>query len=176
MLRAYELRPDALPNMAYLALHYVMLDKPMEARRYIDQALARDSAFFMTHWALGRLHLAAGDYDAALREFSRPGTDLGGVGQPAFVGYTLARAGRATEAHALLDRLFEQRKSGGFVAPSDIAIIYIGLGDHERALHWLEQLVRHRGQRIFLKADPIFDPVRAHPRFKRLLRDLNIPA
>ena len=175
MLRAYELRPDATPNIAYLGFRYVMLGKPAEARRYIDQALARDSSFFMTHWALGRLHLAAGDYDAALQEFARPGTDLGGIGQQALVGYTLARAGRAAEARAVLDGMLEQRRSGGFVAPSDIAIVYIGLDDHDRALHWLEQLVDVRGHRIFLKADPIFGPLSAHPRFQRLLTALNLP-
>lgn len=175
MVRAYELRPDAVPNVAFLAARYAMLDRPVEARRYIDQALALDSSFFMTYWALGRLHLAAGDYDAALRAFSRPGTDLNGIGQQAFVGYTLARAGRAREAHAVIDGLLEKRKHGGFVAPSDVAIIYLGLGDHERALDWLERLVDVRGQRIFLKADPIFDPVRTHPRFQKLLGALNLP-
>jgi DNA-binding SARP family transcriptional activator len=176
MVRAYELRPDAAPNIAFLAVRYVMLNRPAEARRYIDQALAIDSSFFMTRWVLGRLHLAAGDYDDALREFARPGTDLGGIGQQAFIGYTLARAGRADEAHAVIDGLMEKRNKGGFVAPSDVAIIYLGLGDHERALDWLEQLVEQRGQRIFLKADPIFDPVRTHPRFQKLLSALNLPA
>jgi Tfp pilus assembly protein PilF len=175
MLRAYELRPDATPNIAYLAFRYVLLDRPAQAQRYIDQALARDSSFFMTHWVLGRLHLAAGEYDAALREFSRPGTDLGGAGQQALVGYTLARAGRAAEARAVLDGLLEQRRSGGYVAPSDIAIIYVGLGDRENALSWLEQLVRQRGQRVFLKGDPIFDPLRDDRRFQRLLTALNLP-
>jgi DNA-binding SARP family transcriptional activator/Tfp pilus assembly protein PilF len=174
MLRAYELRPDAPANIAYLAFRYVLLNRPAEARRYIDLALARDSSFFMTHWVLGRLHVAAGEYDAALREFSRPGTDLGGTGQQAFIGYTLARAGRAAEARAALDGLFEQGRSGGFVAASDVAIIYIGLGEREHALDWLERLVEQRGQRVFLKTDPIFDPVRDHPRFQRLLAALNI--
>ncbi|HEY0306285.1 MAG TPA: BTAD domain-containing putative transcriptional regulator, partial [Longimicrobiales bacterium] len=176
MIRAYELRPDAAPNIGFLAVRYVMLNRPVEARRYIDQALALDSSFFMTRWVLGRLHLAAGDYDAALREFSHPGTDLGGIGQSALIGYTLARAGRTEEARAVIDGLMEKRKDGGFVAPSDVAIIYLGLGEHERALDWLEQLVDQRGQRIFLKAEPIFDPLRSHPRFQKLLGALNLPA
>ena len=175
MIRAYELRPDAAPNIGFLAMRYVMLNRPAEARRYIDQALAQDSSFFMTRWVLGRFHLAARDYDAALREFSHPGTDLGGIGQHAWIGYTLARGGRTEEARAVIVGMMEKRKDGGFVAPSDVAIIYIGLGEHERALDWLEQLVEQRGQRIFLKADPIFDPVRAHPRFQELLGALNLP-
>lgn len=174
LLRAYELRPEAVANIAYLGFRYALLGKPAEARRYVDQALAHDSSYFMTHWVLGRLHLDAGDYDDALREFSRPGTDLGGIGQQALVGHTLARAGRAAEARAVLDGLSEQRRSGGYVAPSDIAIVYMGLGDHERALSSLEQLVKQRGQRIFLKTDPIFAPLRTQPRFLRLLTALNI--
>ncbi|MEX2281129.1 MAG: BTAD domain-containing putative transcriptional regulator [Gemmatimonadota bacterium] len=176
MQRAYELRPAALSNLAYLAVRYLMLGKPEQAQLYIDQSLALDSAFFMTHWAFGRLHLAQGKYDDALREFAYPGTDLGGIGQQAFIGYTLARAGRTAEARALIARLLEQRRSGGYVSPVDIAIVYIGLGDRDQALDWLGQLVDKRGQRIFLKADPIFDPVRADARFTRLLAALNLPS
>jgi DNA-binding SARP family transcriptional activator/Tfp pilus assembly protein PilF len=175
MLRGYELRASALPNLAYLAVRYVMLGNHVQARLYVDQALARDSAFFMARWTLGRIHLAEGRYDSALREFSYPGTDLAGIGQQAFIGYTLARAGRTAEARALVDALLEQRRAGGYVSPVDIAIIHIGLGDPDRALHWLEQLVAQRGQRAFLKADPIFDPLREHPRFRRLLAALNLP-
>jgi DNA-binding SARP family transcriptional activator/Tfp pilus assembly protein PilF len=175
MQRAYELRPHALPNLVYLANLYILLGNHAQARLYLDQALARDSAFFMTHWALGRIHLAEGRYDAALREFSHAGTDLGGIGQQAFIGYTLARAGRTAEAGALVDALLEQRRAGGYVSPVDLAIIHIGLGELDRALHWLEQLVAQRGQRAFLKADPIYDPVREHPRFRRLLAALNLP-
>jgi DNA-binding SARP family transcriptional activator len=175
MQRAYELSPNAPPNLVFLALRYIMLAQPAQARLYIDQALARDSTFFMTRWTLGRVHLAESDYDAALREFAHPGTDLGGIGQQAFTGYTLARAGRTAEAQAIVDGLVEQRRAGGYVSPVDLAIIHIGLGEHDRALSWLEQLVEHRGQRAFLKADPIYDPVRGHPRFRRLLIALNLP-
>ena len=175
-VRAYELRPDVVSNAAYLAVRYVFMGRYVEARQYIDQALARDSSYFMTHWVLGRLHLASGGYDAALSEFSRPGTDLLGISQQAYVGYTLARAGRIPEARALLENLLRQRKSGRFVAPTDISIIYLGLGESKQALDWLEQLVDQRGQRIFLKGDPIFDPLRADPRFTKLLAALNISA
>jgi DNA-binding SARP family transcriptional activator len=175
MQRAYERRPTALPNLAFLAVRYVMLGNHAQARLYLDQALARDSAFFMARWTNGRIHLADGRYDDALREFSYPGTDLGGIGQQAFIGFTLARAGRTAEARALVDALLEQRRAGGYVSPVDMAIIHIGLGETDRALHWLEQLVAQRGQRAFLKADPIFDPVREHPRFRRLLTALNLP-
>jgi DNA-binding SARP family transcriptional activator/Tfp pilus assembly protein PilF len=175
MQRANEMHATAPPNLAYLAVRYVMLGNHAQARMYLDQALARDSAFFMARWTLGRIHLAEGRYEAALREFSYPGTDLGGIGQQAFTGYTLARAGRTAEARALVDALLEQRRAGGYVSPVDIAIIHIGLGEPDRALQWLERLVAQRGQRAFLKADPIFDPVREHPRFRRLLVALNLP-
>jgi DNA-binding SARP family transcriptional activator len=175
MQRANEMHATGPPNLAFLAVRYVMLGNHAQARVYLDQALARDSAFFMARWTLGRIHLAEGRYDSALGEFSYPGTDLGGIGQQAFIGYTLARAGRTAEARALVDALLEQRRAGGYVSPVDIAIIHIGLGEPDRALHWLEQLVAQRGQRAFLKADPIFDPVREHPRFRRLLTALNLP-
>jgi DNA-binding SARP family transcriptional activator len=175
MLRAYELRPNVTANVVHVGNRYLMMGKTTEAMRYYNAALQRDTAFFMTHWARGRVFLQTGQYDSARIAFSRPGTDIMGIHQEAFVGYTHARAGNEREARRVLDALLEKRARGGYVAPTDVAIIYIGLGEYEKALDWLEELVEHPS-RIFLKADPIFDPLRADPRFQHLLRALGLLA
>jgi uncharacterized protein HemY len=52
-----------------------------------------------------------------------------------------------------------------------IASTYMRLGDHDRALAWLEKLYAERGGRIRgLKSYPEWDPLRADPRFQDLLR------
>jgi TolB-like protein/DNA-binding winged helix-turn-helix (wHTH) protein/Tfp pilus assembly protein PilF len=52
-----------------------------------------------------------------------------------------------------------------------IAAAYVGSGDHESALRWLERLYAERGAWIRgLKVSPVWDPLRGDPRFQDLLR------
>ena len=59
--------------------------------------------------------------------------------------------------------------------PLDVSLIYVGLGDRDRALEWLRKGVRERAQTlVFLKVEPMLDPLRSDPRFQALLRELGI--
>lgn len=52
-----------------------------------------------------------------------------------------------------------------------IAAAYVRSGDHDSALMWLERLYAERGAWIRgLKVSPVWDPLRADPRFQDLLR------
>jgi DNA-binding winged helix-turn-helix (wHTH) protein len=51
------------------------------------------------------------------------------------------------------------------------------LGDHAGALEELETAYRYRHFNLmYLGVDPVFDPIRAHPRFQRILADMKLPA
>lgn len=61
------------------------------------------------------------------------------------------------------------------VGPYFVAHAYARLGDHDRALAWLEKLHAGRGGQIrILKVNPDWDPLRADPRFQDLLRRANL--
>jgi ribosomal protein S15P/S13E len=58
---------------------------------------------------------------------------------------------------------------------SSIAAIYSGLGDKERALDLLEKALRDREHiRENPKDDHFFDNLRSEPRFREILRRLNV--
>jgi tetratricopeptide (TPR) repeat protein len=57
------------------------------------------------------------------------------------------------------------------------AVIYHRLGRHDAAaLEWLEK-ARHLGDPglIYLKTDPLIDPLRNEPRFQTVMRELKFP-
>jgi tetratricopeptide (TPR) repeat protein len=58
-----------------------------------------------------------------------------------------------------------------------VATAYVRLGDHDRALAWLEKLYMKRGAWIRgLKVQPQWDPLRNDPRFRDLLRRASTPS
>jgi len=59
------------------------------------------------------------------------------------------------------------------VPPFSLALVYLGLGDHPRAIQYLEQAHAADSQWLgWLKRDHVFDPLRSEPRFFALLRKL----
>jgi len=60
--------------------------------------------------------------------------------------------------------------------PMNIAGVYAGLGDQNRALAMLERAYQNRSPTIlFLKLDQRFESLHSDPRFKELLRRIGLP-
>ena len=63
-----------------------------------------------------------------------------------------------------------------YVPAYGIALIYLGLGDHNTAVEWLlKAYEEHFIWLAYLNVDPVFDGVRAHPAFQRLPELMNFP-
>jgi tetratricopeptide (TPR) repeat protein len=86
------------------------------------------------------------------------------------LGYAYAALGERAKAIQLLRELDELAKRR-YVTPGPRVSIYLGLGETEKALDWLEKCYEEQdGTCWWLKVDPIYDGVRDHPRFKALLK------
>ncbi|MGH7530890.1 MAG: protein kinase domain-containing protein [Gemmatimonadales bacterium] len=91
----------------------------------------------------------------------------------AALGWLLARAGRAREARALLADLGAEARTG-YVSPVAFAILHLGLGELQQALDWAERAyAERRGWLIYLRVNPVLDPLRDEPRFRALLARMN---
>jgi len=91
------------------------------------------------------------------------------------LGWAHARAGNTLEARKVLKQL-EEISRQSYVPPFAFAFVYIGLGDKDHAFAWLEKEFEQRDNPIvFLKAEPLFDPLRSDPRFQDLLRRVGLP-
>ena len=93
------------------------------------------------------------------------------------LGYAYAMAGKKAEAEEILKINLEKRENQ-YVPSFMIATIYMGLGDKEKTLEWLERDWEEGGQGLMfwgLKSDKLFDPVRDDPRFQALLNKIDSP-
>ena len=73
----------------------------------------------------------------------------------------------------MVDRL-EERARGTYVRPVDLVAAHLGLGDTERALEWAERMPDDRGSMFFVLTEPLFDPIRATPRFQKVIERLGL--
>ncbi len=128
------------------------------------------------HSILGKAYKEKGMFEAAIAEDQKAAVVFGG--SPLYLGMlgnAYGAAGKKAEALKVIDELKEQSKRK-YVAPYDIALVYIGLGDKDQAFTWLERAYdAHSNDMSNLKVDPIFDSLRSSPRFRDLLRRMKFP-
>ena len=90
-------------------------------------------------------------------------------------GYAYAKSGRRREAEGIISRYKEIAKTQ-YVSSFDFASIYAALGDRDKAFAELENsFAEHDWALHRLKVDPLMDPLRDDPRFKDMLKRLNLP-
>jgi hypothetical protein len=83
------------------------------------------------------------------------------------------KLGRRSDAEAVLAKY---RAAEGDAAAYQYATIYAQWGDPARALQWLDTAVRSRDSGlIYLKTDPLLDPLRSQSRFQAIERELGFP-
>jgi TolB-like protein/Flp pilus assembly protein TadD len=171
--RAWDLDPLSLAIQTNVG--FVLL----EARQY-DQAVERllnvlemDPEFGLANFHLGRTYAAMGRYEDALAPFHKaaPGFPIA-LG---FLGGTWAELGRRDKAQEILREL-EQLSTRQYVGAQSFALVYLGLGDLEHALEWLEKAFDvHEGTVALLEVDPCWDRHRSNCRFGELLGRLQLP-
>jgi len=131
--------------------------------------------FASTHLGLWGAHFQEGDLErarAAARRFfeilrDREVAEALSPASPA-AGYA--------EAMALAARTLEERSARTHVPAFRIARLWAHAGETERALDWLEKAFeRHESPLVHLYVGWDWDRVRGEPRFKSLLRRMNLP-
>ena len=149
---AFESQISWVPKSQVRAQLYALLDHPELSRGQYDSARAvaarrvrgrPDEANY--HSALGIAYAGLWRKAEAIGE-ARKATELLPVSKEAYVG---------------LHRL------------EDLARVYVMVGEYDLALDELERLLSLPGGKSipFLKLDPVWNPLRDHPRFRALLRD-----
>jgi TolB-like protein/Tfp pilus assembly protein PilF len=139
-----------------------------EAVQQSKKTLELDANFAVGHFELGQTFVQMKLYDRAIAELQRAIELSGHSGAfDSNLAYVYGVSGRTEEAAKMLKDL-ETRHNGNPSVAADIALIYVGLGDRDQAMMWLNRAYDARFKASIL-LHPVFDPLRADVRFKDLL-------
>jgi serine/threonine protein kinase/Tfp pilus assembly protein PilF len=172
--RALDYEPhSALVNALFAQCLYYQ-GRYDDSLQHLRKTLELDPSLWLTHNMMGRIYGLKGMNREALQSFDRA-IELGGsLVVRATVGYTLAVAGRRDEARAMLDEL-QARAARGYVPPSNIALVHVGLGEYDAALDRLEDAFEARDMLLtFLTAEPRWSALSGIPRFDALLAKIGL--
>jgi TolB-like protein/DNA-binding winged helix-turn-helix (wHTH) protein/Flp pilus assembly protein TadD len=174
MRKAQSLDPLSLIINADLAEVLILAHSYDESMRQSRKTIEMDPNFAMAHNQLGQAYLQQHMYEQAVAELQKA-VQLS-AGSPTCIA-NLARAyalfGRRSEALKLLNGL-KTSSTPGFSHASDIAAIYVSLGDKDEAMNWLEKGYAERfNPGVLIR--PGFDPIRSDPRFQELAHRIGLP-
>jgi TolB-like protein/DNA-binding winged helix-turn-helix (wHTH) protein/lipoprotein NlpI len=167
--RARQLDPLSLIIAAdngailYFSRHY---DRAVDKWRSV---LEMDPDFGRAHLIMGA-YVEKGMFAEALAddEEFRPVTPLSAYWS--WRAYIYGRSGKEAQARHALQELIRSNRSHP-VDPTMFAWVYLGMGDKDQALVWLEKAyAEHSNELTTLRVSPAYDPLRGDPRFQDLMR------
>ena len=173
--RAMELDPLSLIINACWADTFYGRKEYDQAIREFRRTLEIDPNFAGARLLLGVCHREKGEFEEAITEIQKAivlsGDPFYGLGD---LGNAYALAGKKGPAMDVITKLLELSKQG-YSVKYDIALIYYGLGDKERVFEWLGKACEEKAYGLdLLKTEPVWDGLRSDPRFKSLLKRMNL--
>jgi TolB-like protein/Tfp pilus assembly protein PilF len=169
--RAQQLDPLSLIINADLGASFVTARRYDEAVAQLRKTIEMDPHFYYAHWNLGEALQSKGQLDEALTEYKKAAALNDDPLVLALLAQAYAKLGQRDEALKTLEQL-QQIATRRYVANYIYALVYIGLGENDRAIDFLERAYHDRvGPDIaVIKVDPMLDPLRGNPRFEALVQ------
>lgn len=172
--RARELDPLSLMLNMGAADSYFFARQYDRAFQHLTALLEQEPLFFPAHFTLGRVYIENGMREQAIAAFEKAVQYSRNQEALAPLAHAYALAGHTQKAKAVLEEMTSSM-AGRYLAAPMVARVHLGLGEFEQALDWLQKgFEEHSYWMVFLKMDPVYDPIRSHSRFKELLKQTRL--
>ena len=173
--KAIELDPlNPFYQMA-LSFYLYWAGKYDEAIVQARKTLEMDPNSAISHVLIGLSFLKKGDTAGAIAELQKTRAPNPGAWYQGYLGYAYAISGDGAKANEALHQLEELAK-GQYVSPTAFATIYLGLGEKEKCLDWLEKGYEQQDSACwYLRIDQIYDGMRNELRFQALVTKIFSP-
>jgi serine/threonine protein kinase/tetratricopeptide (TPR) repeat protein len=175
---AQENDPSSVSVRRSLGYCYLYAHKYEQAHYHLDRAIAMNPTAEENFRIQGLILTFQKQFPAAervLREALALAPECGSYTR-ATLAFSLAAAGDVSYARQVAAEL-EERSKTEYVSPVEQAVVYMALGDKERALDWTDRAIdERRGWAAYLRVHPIVDSLRGEPRFDALLKRMKFDA
>ena len=174
--RALELDPLSVIITADLGANYLVARRYDEAIEQFHKAIDLDPRFYYTHWNLAEALEMKGNLREALAEYKKAVELDDDPFVLALLGQAYAKVGQRDEALNILAQL-SQIGAHRYVPSYSYALLHVALGEKDKAIEWLERSYQEGAglDLIFLKVDPMLDPLQKEPRFQALVTKVFAP-
>jgi TolB-like protein/Tfp pilus assembly protein PilF len=174
--RAQELDPLSLIITDNLSDDYYYQGKYDEAMQYAKATVDMDPNFFLGHLAVAAIYEIKGNYADALTEYKRVIELNDDPNYLANLAHLYAVSGKRDEAMKVLEQMKQIASGRLYISAYNFALVYLGLGDKDKAIDQLERSFENRGPDFLLVAvDPYFKDLHSDPRFVDLLHRAGLP-
>jgi serine/threonine protein kinase/TolB-like protein/tetratricopeptide (TPR) repeat protein len=173
--RAIELDPLNVLAAAWLGQVYGYQREYDKAIAQIQKALEIDPNYPVANVMLAQWYGNAGRDEKVTEMFERVTTLFGDATALADLKRATAAGGKAGLMRWAIAAQTNPNMPGAYDL-CGAAQSYLALGDKDKAFFWLNKAYDERAVRlIFLKVDPVYDPLRPDPRYADLVRRIGFP-
>jgi TolB-like protein/DNA-binding winged helix-turn-helix (wHTH) protein/Tfp pilus assembly protein PilF len=173
--RAHELDPLSPSITTSLATQYRVAQRYDRAIEELSAVLELDSNFAPAHQGLGKTYENMGLWQLAIEEFQKSVALSHDSESLAALGHAYSASGDRANALKTVAQL-QALSANRYVSPFDMAAVFTGFGDKQKAMSYLEQAYRERDSRLpFLAVDHWFQPLHSDPHFVELCHRIGLP-
>ncbi len=175
MQKACELEPLEPVDPTHLGLVLCMARRFDESIEELGKVIASDPEFSLAYWYQSFNLLAKKMWSEAIATLQKlVELTSGSVIALSTLGLAYGLAGMKNEALKILEQLDELSKDR-YVGPFWRAVVWLGLGEKNRALENLGKAYSARDSVMAsIKFWPLWDSLRSNPKFKALLKKMNL--
>ncbi|MEP6796396.1 MAG: CDC27 family protein [Saprospiraceae bacterium] len=172
--RMVELEPMNPEEGSFHALMYYYARQYDEALKQLDKLSSFDPNYPFAHFVRGQCYIQQRKFEEAIDEQKKAHEIFAAPWSHARLAYAYACAGKKQQAIAILDSLKRQSASQ-YVASDVVASVYVALGDKDHAFEYLGKALSERaGWMLWIKVDPIWDPIRKDVRFSAVVKQMGL--
>ncbi len=171
---AKTLSPLSLNANSNAAFGYICTGRYDEAIEQARRTIELDPNYWAGYMTLGLAYERKRQYAEAITALEKARSLDNNPDIRGYLGYVYAVSGNSAEARKILDQLLRPAPNS-FVSPANIASVYAGLNDKDKAFEWLNKGLEEEHSGVMIKVDPPFENLRGDPRFKDLLKRMNLP-
>ncbi|MGA2415587.1 MAG: protein kinase [Candidatus Sulfotelmatobacter sp.] len=173
---ALALDPASTSCSHVLSVQLYLARQFAESIEQCHKTLELDPNYAVAYGVLGQAYSCKNLYREALPHFEKyAALTRNGPVAMGLTGYARASLGERSEALRIVEDMHAVA-ARTFVSAFSIALVYVGLKDHDQAFAWLEKTCDERFNRLaYIKVEALWDTLRSDPRFEKLLQRIRIP-